>query len=206
MDCKTFRSVVESYLKNGMAKKVLSTNLERHLQSCAICRDRYASQLEYNKVDDQVIANTDEIRAISPSADDLLDPFPDISDPIEFKDAPITFTLLLDGRKEEIKMVEPEVDFPLPKDGRLVVREKETRLIDVVFMFHPEKKRPYELHFTVKAGVAYAEPHVRTYGNPEINDKGFNDVYAESIVARGGLKAWIEMRRGNARIYIQYTS
>jgi hypothetical protein len=206
MDCKTFRSVVESYLKNGMAKKVLSTNLERHLQSCAICRDRYASQLEYNKVDDQVIANTDEIRAISPSADDLLDPFPDISDPIEFKDAPITFTLLLDGRKEEIKMVEPEVDFPLPKDGRLVVREKETRLIDVVFMFHPEKKRPYELHFTVKAGVAYAEPHVRTYGNPEINDKGFSDVYAESIVARGGLKAWIEMRRGNARIYIQYTS
>ena len=206
MDCKTFRSVVESYLKNGMAKKVLSRNLERHLQSCAICRDRYASQLEYNKVDDQVIANTAEIRAISPSADDLLDPFPDISDPIEFKDAPITFTLLLDGREEEIKVVEPEVDFPLPGGGRLVVRENEAHLTDVVFRFHPEKERPYELHFTVKAGVSYAEPHVCTYGNPDINDKGINDVFAENIVARGGVKAWIEMRRGTARIYIQYTS
>ena len=206
MDCKTFRSVVESYLKNGMAKKVLSRNLERHLQSCAICRDRYASQLEYNKVDDQVIANTAEIRAISPSADDLLDPFPDISDPIEFKDAPITFTLLLDGRKEEIKVVEPEVDFPLPRGGQLVVRENEAILTDVVFRFHPEKERPYELHFTVKAGVSYAEPHVCRYGKPVINDKVINDVYKESIIARGGVKAWIEMRRGTARIYIQYTS
>jgi hypothetical protein len=206
MDCKTFRSIVEPCLKDGVAKEVLSRDLERHLRSCAICRDRYASQLGYEIIDDQVISNTAGIKAVSPSVDDLLDPFPDISDPVEFKDAPLTFTLLLNGREEEIKMVEPEVDFPLPKDGRLVVREKETRLIDVVFMFHPEKKRPYELHFTVKAGVAYAEPHVRTYGNPEINDKGFNDVYAESIVARGGLKAWIEMRRGNARIYIQYTS
>jgi hypothetical protein len=47
---------------------------------------------------------------------------------------------------------------------------------------------------------------VRTYGNPEINDKGINDVYAESIVARGGVTAWIEMRRGTARIHIRYTS
>jgi hypothetical protein len=138
--------------------------------------------------------------------DVLLGPFPDISDPIEFKDAPITFTLLLDGREEEIKVVEPEVDFPLPRGGRLVVRENEAHLTDVVFRFHPEKERPYELHFTVKAGISYAEPHVCAYGYPEIIDKGINEVFAENIVARGGVKAWIEMRRGTARIYIQYTS
>ena len=61
-----------------------------------------------------------------------------------FKDAPLTFTLLLDGREEEIKVVEPEVGFPLPWGGRLVVRENEARLTDVVFRFHPEKERPYE--------------------------------------------------------------
>ena len=199
MDCKIFRSLVEPCLKNDATKKALSRDLKRHLQSCAICQDRYASQFEYDNVDDQVIPDTAELKAISPSVDDLLDP-------VEFKDAPLTFTLLLDGREEEIKMVEPEVDFPIPKGGRLVVREKETRLTDVVFKFHPEKERPYQLHFTVKAGVSYAEPHVLTYGNPETNDKGFNDVYAESIVVGGGLWAWIEMRRGTARIYIQYTS
>ena len=92
MDCKIFRSLVEPCLKNNATKKALSIDLERHLQSCAICQDRYD------------------------------------------------------------------------------------------------------------------EPHVLTYGNPEINDKGFNDVYAESILARGGLKVWIEMRLGTSRIYIQYTS
>jgi hypothetical protein len=50
----------------------------------------------------------------------------------------------LDGREEEIKVVEPEVGFPLPWDGRLVVRENEARLTDIVFRFHPEKERPYE--------------------------------------------------------------
>lgn len=206
MDCKTFRSIVDPGLKNDAPKKALSRDLKHHLQSCAICQDRYASQFEYDNVDDQAIPDTAELKAVSPSVDDLLDPFPDISDPVEFKDAPLTFTLLLDGREEEIKMVEPEVDIPLPRGGRLVVREKETRLTDVVFKFHPEKERPYQLHFTVRAGVSYAEPHVFTYGKPETNDKGFNDVYTESIVVGGGLRAWIEMRRGNARIFIQYTS
>jgi hypothetical protein len=192
MDCKIFRSLVEPRLINDATKKALSRDFERHLQSCAVCRDRYASQFEYNNIHDQVIPDTAELKAISPSVDDLLDPFPDISDPVEFKDVPLTFTLLLNGREEKIKMVEPEVDFPLPEGGRLVVREKETRLTDVVFRFHPEKERPYQLHFTVKAGVSYAEPQVLTYGNPEIYDKGFNDVYAESIVARGGLKEWVD--------------
>ncbi|UCD78204.1 MAG: hypothetical protein JSW26_22770 [Desulfobacterales bacterium] len=37
------------------------------------------------------------------------------------KDAPITFTLLLNGREEEVEIVEPEVDVPLPEESRLVV-------------------------------------------------------------------------------------
>ena len=98
------------------------------------------------------------------------------------------------------------MDFPLPKDGRLVVRENETRLTDVVFRFHPAKVRTYELHFRVKEGIFYAEPHVLTYGNSGVGDKWINDVYLERVVARGGVNAWIKMRRGAARIYIRYTS
>lgn len=84
MDCKIFRSLVEPCLKNNATKKALSIDLERHLQSFAICQDRYASQFEYDNVDDQVIPDTAELKAISPSVDNLLDPFPDISGPVEF--------------------------------------------------------------------------------------------------------------------------
>jgi len=204
MDCSTFRNLVKTRSKNSVSKKILSKDLERHIQTCAICRNRYAPQSESDN--DRVVPDAAKTKAVSPSADDLLDPFPDLSDPVEFKDDPLTFTLVLDSREEEIKIVEPEVDLPIPEGGRLVVREKETRKTDVIFTFNPESPRPYELHFVMKAGVSYAKPHVRKYGSSEINDKGFNDVYTESIVARGGVKAWIEMRRGTARIYIRYTS
>lgn len=201
MDCRTFRSLVEPRSKNSVAQKVLSKDLERHLQTCAICRNRYAPQSESD--DDRVVPDTGKTKAVSPSIDDLLDPFPDLSDPVEFKDPLLTFTLVKDSREEEIKIVEPEMDLPLPKGSRLVIREKETCITDVIFKFNPESPRPYELHFAAKAGVSYAKPHVRKYGSPNINDKGFNEVYAESIVARGGVKAWIEMKRGTARIYIR---
>jgi hypothetical protein len=206
MDCKTFGSLVEPGLIHEALKKAFGEEIERHLQSCAVRRERHALQLESDNNDDRVIPDTAKTKAVSPSVDDLLDPFPDLSDPVEFKDGPVTFRLHLDGRKEEIKVVAPKVDFPLPAGGRLVVRENEARLTDVVFRFHPEKELPYELHFTAKAGVSYAEPHIRAFGTPEIDDKGINDVFAQSIVARGGVKAWIEMRRGTARIYIQYAS
>ena len=201
MDCRTFRSLVESRSKNSVARKVLRKDLERNLQTCAICRNRYAPQSESD--DDRVVPDTAKTMAVSPSVDDLLDPFPDLSDPVEFKDGPLTFTMVTDSREEEIKIVEPEMDLPLPNGGRLVVREKETCVTDVIFKFNPESPCPYELHFAAMAGVSYAKPQVRKYGSPNVNDKGFKEVYAGSIVARGRVKAWIEMKRGTARIYIR---
>jgi hypothetical protein len=82
------------------------------------------------------------------------DSFPDISAATEYKDAPITFTLHdTRGRQVEIKLVEPEVDYPLPENDRLVVAEKDACLTDVVFKFNPASDRPYELYFKVLKGV-----------------------------------------------------
>lgn len=50
---------------------------------------------------------------------------------VELTDGPITFTLHLDGREEALKVVEPQMDVPLPEDGRLVVKENEAVWCDV---------------------------------------------------------------------------
>ena len=62
----------------------------------------------------------------------------DSSGPIEYKDAPIRFTFILDDREEPVKIVEPTIDLPFPDGGRLLVNETEKRLCDVVFRFDPE--------------------------------------------------------------------
>jgi hypothetical protein len=137
--------------------------------------------------------------------DDSSDQFPDISDPVEYKDAPITFTLHeVRGRQEEIKIVEPELDYPLPEDDRLVVAEKDARLTDVVFKFNPTSDRPYELHFKVLMGIAYPADHLIVFGTSMDEDKDLLSVYKMEIVNRGGVKAWIEMTQGKARLVIKY--
>jgi len=206
MDCKTFRSIVDPYLKDGMVKKVLNGDVERHLQNCAVCRDKYVPLFDSDSDDRKIPPDPAELKKLNPLDDDPSDQFPDISDPVEFKDAPITFTLILDDREEELKVVEPEVDFPIPEGGRLQVREKDACLTDVVFKFNPASDRPYELHFTALKEVRYARDHVRSFGAEKAADKDLSDVYSMAIIDRGGLLASIEMTRGKARIYIQYTA
>lgn len=170
MDCKTFRSLIEPCLKNNAAKEALSGDVERHLQNCAACRDKYAPLFDSDNVDNKIIPDPAELKGLNPIDDDPFDQFPDISDPVEFKDAPITFTLHLDGRKEEIKVVEPEVDFPIPEGGRLEVREKDAGLTDVAFKFNPESDRPYELHFKTLKGVRYAADNILSFGSEKATD------------------------------------
>jgi hypothetical protein len=137
--------------------------------------------------------------------DDPSDRFSAISDPVEYKDAPITFTLHeVRGRQEEIKIVEPELDYPLPEDDRLIVTEKDVCLTDVVFKFNPASDRPYELHFSVHEKVRYAKEHVLRYGTDKTADKDLTEVYKENLVDQSGVKAWIEMKRGKARLFVKY--
>jgi hypothetical protein len=205
MDCRTIKDLIESGSKNG-AGRALGKEAKRHIQRCKICRGKYAVLLDSGTFDSKIRPEPAELKGLNPLNDDPSDQFPDIADPVEFKDEPITFLLIQDGREEEIKMVEPQFDYPLPVGGRLVVRQKEDLLTDVIFRFDPEDERPYELLFTVRGGKSYAEPLVRKYGASEINDgKSYSAGYTERIIEKGGVKAWLEMKRGKARIYLRYT-
>lgn len=205
MECKTFRGIVESRLKNGVVNEALTGEAARHLQNCALCRDKYAPFLDSDNDNRPKIApEPAELKKSNPLDDDPADQFPDIADPVEFKDTPITFMLILDDRQEEIKVVEPEVDLPIPEGARLAVRENDVCLTDVSFKFNPASDRPYELHFSTLKGIRYAADHVKAFGTEKAADKDLRRAYSMAIIDRGGLHATIEMTRGKARIHIQY--
>ncbi|MEJ2222264.1 MAG: hypothetical protein P8X80_15820 [Desulfobacterales bacterium] len=123
---------------------------------------------------------------------------------VELNDVPVSFSLHLDGREEAVKVVEPEMDLPLPEDGRLVVKEKETVWCDVRFTFNPNSDRPYELHFRVLMGNAYSADHLVAFGTPLAEDKDLLNRYKMEIVVRGGVSAWFEMTQGKARLFIKH--
>ena len=75
--------------------------------------------------------------------------FPDLERPREYKDAPLQFTLVLNGRAEPVKVVEPVMDLPFPDGGRLLVDEAGNRICDVSYRFDPESDKPYRLIFKV---------------------------------------------------------
>jgi hypothetical protein len=123
---------------------------------------------------------------------------------VESKDAAVTFTLHLDGREEPVKVVEPEMDVPLPEDGRLVVKEEEAVWCDVRFIFNPDRNRPYELHFKVLMGNTYAAEHMVAFGAPLDEDKDLLNRYKMELVDRGFVIAWLEMTQGKARLFIKH--
>jgi hypothetical protein len=122
----------------------------------------------------------------------------------ELKDGSIAFTLHLDGREEPVKVVEPEMGVPLPEGGRLVVAENEATWCDVSFVFNPESDRPYELHFSALMGITYATNHQVAFGISLDEDRDLLSRYQMEIADRCGVKAWIEMTQGKARLFIKY--
>ena len=123
---------------------------------------------------------------------------------VELNNVPATFTLHLYGREEAVKVVEPEMDVPLPEDGRLVVKEKEAVWCDVRFTFNPDSDRPYELHFRVWMGNAYSDDHLIAFGTLPAEDKDLLNRYKMELIARGGVIAWLEMTQGKARLFIKH--
>jgi hypothetical protein len=129
----------------------------------------------------------------------------DISAAKEYKDGSITFTLHESrGEQVEIKIVEPELDYPLPENDRLIVAEEDTRLTDVVFKFNADSDRPYELYFKALMGITYETDHLMAFGTPLEDDESLLSEYELEIVGRGGVKAWIKMTQGKARVVIKY--
>jgi hypothetical protein len=130
--------------------------------------------------------------------------YPDFSGPIEYKDAPVHFTFVLNGREEPVKIVEPKIDLPFPDGGRLLVDEAETRLCDVVFRFDPDANRPYRLNFRVQDEVHHEQGRLMTYGARVAGESDTQAVYRETIVKRGNIHAYIEMTREKARLLVHY--
>lgn len=127
-----------------------------------------------------------------------------LTDPDEYKDAPIRFSMVLDGRQEEVKIVEPSLDIALPHDGRLLVHEDDRCLHDLIFRFDNAADRPYRLHFAIEDGIRYAEDHVLAFGEPPPADKQLHRLYRKNLLERGGVAAWIEMTNGKARLFVEY--
>lgn len=199
MDCRIFEKQVESLLRKNEDAR-LDNRLRQHFHACNTCRDKYAAILNYH-TPEQTVPEPPKAHALYPTNDEESD---QLFDAVEFKDAPISFTLHLNGREEAVKVVEPEMDVPLPEDGRLVVKEKEAVWCDVMFAFNPVSDRPYELYFSVLMGITYAADHLVAFGTPLKEDKNLLNRYKMEMVARGGLKAWIEMTQGKARLFIKY--
>jgi hypothetical protein len=203
MDFQEFEKYIETHLR-GDADKISIDDLRRHYNECPRCRDKYADVLKAGIRHEAILTHSPKRRQPPPPQEPNHDKFLDISEPVEYKDAPLTFTLHLDGREEEIKIVEPQLDVPLPKGSRLVVKEKDTCYCDVAFDFNPQSKRPYELHFRVMMGVTYAADHLVTFGAPPEEDEDLLSVYRMKIVDLGGVKADVEMTRGKARLFVVY--
>jgi hypothetical protein len=72
-----------------------------------MCGYKYAVLLDDSNSDSDIIPDTAEIKGLNTLCNDSADQFHNIADPVEFKDASITFLLILGGRQEEIKMLEP---------------------------------------------------------------------------------------------------
>jgi hypothetical protein len=127
-------------------------------------------------------------------------------EPEEFKDAPIRFTMELDGRKEPVKIVEPKIDVALPRDGRLMIHERDRCLYDLNFRFDQTADKPYRLLFRVKEGVGYANDHVQAFGEALPEDKQLRNHYRKELLDQDGLRSWIEMTDGKARLLVQCDS
>jgi hypothetical protein len=198
MDCRNFEDQVESLLEQSEGIRI-DDETWQHFQACHKCRDRYSAILRYHAAG-QAFLHKPKAHISNPIDQKGSD---QLSDPVEFKNAPISFTLVLDGREEAVKVVEPEMDVPLPEGGRLVVEEKETMWCDVRFAFNPDSDRPYELHFKVLMGTIYSGDHLVAFGMPVADDRNLLSQYKMEIVARGGITAWIEMTQGKARLVIK---
>jgi hypothetical protein len=194
MDCKAFKNLItQAGIDDATADK-----LRHHYESCETCRERHGPLPQHIIPDPTSLRVTDASEEVAPGDSD------ELFGPVEFKDAPITFTLVLDGKEEEIKLVEPELDYPIPEDGRLRVYEKKDCLTDVIFKFDATAQQPYGLLFYCQNGVQYKEVELETFGKEYAFDKNFTQLYKKKILDRGGVEAWIEMTRGKARVHIIY--
>jgi len=203
MDCQAMDKFVQDPERSG-AEKISMEDLRRHCDTCRRCREKYKDILAVKSTKDNRRLHPRNRPHAIPLRETGVDQFPDISKPIEFKDAPISIKRHFNDREEEIKIVEPEVDVPLPEKSRLVVHEGDDCLCDVVFDFNARSTRPYELRFSVMMGAVYEPDHVVAFGTDSEIDRELRNTYRHTIIDRGGVRADMVMTDGKARLMVVY--
>jgi len=131
------------------------------------------------------------------------DPGPS-SEPIEYKDAPLRLTFVIDGREEPVKLVEPKLDLPFPDGALLRVAEGEHPLCEVAFHFDGEADRPYRLRLRAPDTAGRWQTKSSAYGEGVAPESEMTAVYRKTILNRGNVQVEIEMTRRKARLQIDY--
>ncbi len=95
MDCQTFGEQIKS-LHSKETEARLGIRLQQHYDACRKCRDRYADIFS-RLTAVRIIPQPSKARGSDPTEAEAPD---QLTDPVEFKDAPISFTLhLMAGKK-----------------------------------------------------------------------------------------------------------
>lgn len=203
MNCETFDNLLDPYL-HGEFGGVPGKRFCPYTCFCNRCHDLYRAA----RIKAAGILQSES--RPKPSAEqhfkDLQDPFPGMAEPREYKDAPLSFLFILDGRQEVVKIVEPEIDMPFVEGARLIIEEAGSRLCDVIFRTDLKSRRPYELHFSVIDGIRYSAEHILTFGLPVEEDPQLLRKETMQILDRGSVSAWVEMHQSKARLFIRYDS
>lgn len=195
MDCRQVRQILEA--DNGAAVEAQKEALERHLQACTGCRRRYGHRFGFQSA--QRLGERDQLKAKGPLEN------PEALEPVEFKDLPVRFELHLNGTIEDVKLVEPEVDVPLPQDAELKIIREDLPVTVVVFRFDVDRRR-YILYLRNRRNDRDRwQETTEEYGpEPRPQKRVRGSVYTREIFRRHNLQAWIAMARGKARVRIRY--
>lgn len=125
-------------------------------------------------------------------------------DPIEYKDAPLRFTFVIDGREEPVKIVEPKIDLPFPDGALLRVEEEDRLLCEVTFRLEREANQPYQLELRMPAEPGAWETRRLFYGESLAPESEMTAVYYKTILNLGNVLVRIEMTLRKARLQIEY--
>lgn len=126
------------------------------------------------------------------------------SGPVEYKDAPLRFTFVIDGREEPVRIVEPSIDLPFPDGALLRVEENEQRVCEVTFHFDMDAAQPYRLSLKQRDRTGRWRTQSLAYGEGVAPQSEMTTVYRKIFLERGHLQAGIEMRGRKARLQIDY--
>jgi len=200
MDCRQ----VQKKMASDTAERVLQESgdeeieaLERHLQECTACRRQFGHRVDFQSP--RRLDAEGKLKTQRPQNS------PEPLRPVEFKNLPVRFELHLEDKIEEIKMVEPEVDLPLPEGAELRIVEQGVHLRSVVFRYDADR-RFYILEIHRRSGSQDDwRSFTEAFGpDPEPQARVLDSAYGHDIFHRQRLRAWIEMGKGKARIRIRY--